>query len=1033
MTRPSTPPPVRPARRPVARRPIARWAVGALGLGLLGVPLAVVPAAASSTGLVISEVYGGGGNAGASYSADFIELHNTSGAPIALGGMSVQYRSATGTTSQVTALSGSIAAGGRWLVQESGGATGAALPTPDTTGSVNLSGTSGVVVLSSTTTATAPGDASAVDVVGYGTTTSFEGSGAAPTLTSSTSASRSAAGTDTNDNKADFTAGAPAPQNAGSAPTEPPPPPPAAVARTIEQIQGSGAASPYAGTSAVTEGVVTAAYPTGGFNGFYLQTAGTGGAVDLASHDTSDGLFVYLGTAPATAYPAVGDHVEVTGAVSEFGGMTQLTAATGGVRALATPAAAPAPATVVYPSTTASRESVEGMLLAPQGDYTVTDNYTLNQYAEIGLARGTTTLRQPTDVARPGSPEAAAVAADNAAREVTLDDGATANFLGAARSTPLPYLTRDRSLRVGAAATFTRPVIADFRNNAWKLQPTRQLTADDAAEVQPASFADTRTAAPAAVGGDLKLASFNVLNYFTETGEDFVADGGTCSYYTDRAGARVTVNSCNLNGPRGAADDVNLARQQAKIVAAINTLDADVLSLEEIENSAQYAGPDRRDDALRTLVAALNTAAGSQRWAFVPSPAPADRPAVTDEDVIRTAFIYQPAAVEAVGASSILQSPAFGNARDPLAQEFRPAGGSDAQDFVVIVNHFKSKGSGIDDGTGQGNANPDRVAQAKALVAFADDQKTRAGTDSVFLTGDFNAYTHEDPLQVLYDAGYTDIGEAQAAEESTYLFDGLVGSLDHVLANGAAYAQVTGAHVWNINSVESVAYEYSRYNNNPVDFYAATPYRSSDHDPLLVGFDVPAPVATTTTASVSPTPVVVRDTTPTVTATVTGEDGATVDGGTVTVSAGTTLLGSAPVSGGTAQVRVPEFEAVGPRTLTVAYSGSGSQLPSQTAVVVDVVKATPTMTVAVQPTAIYKRSTSPRLVVDLSAPGQTVTGYVTVRQDGAILALEPLAAGRATLTLPPYKKQGQQTVTVSYLGSDLAEAVDRQVTFTVRN
>ena len=283
-----------------------------------------------------------------------------------------------------------------------------------------------------------------------------------------------------------------------------------------------------------------------------------------------------------------------------------------------------------------------------------------------------------------------------------------------------------------------------------------------------------------------------MLNFFTETGDDFVADGGTCSFYTDRAGAEVTVNSCNGNGPRGAADDTNLARQRAKIVAAINTLGADVLSLEEIENSAQYAGANRRDDALSTLVDALNADAGSDVWEFVPSPGPADRPAVADEDVIRTAFIYKRAKVEPVGTSHILQDPAFDNAREPLAQAFRPAGGTPNQDFLAIVNHFKSKGSGVDDGTGQGNANPDRVAQAKALVTFADQQKALANTDTVFLTGDFNSYTQEDPMQVLYAAGYTDIGHDQAPEEYTYQFDGTVGSLDHVLANSTALSQVTG-------------------------------------------------------------------------------------------------------------------------------------------------------------------------------------------------------------------------------------------------
>ncbi len=92
----------------------------------------------------------------------------------------------------------------------------------------------------------------------------------------------------------------------------------------------------------------------------------------------------------------------------------------------------------------------------------------------------------------------------------------------------------------------------------------------------------------------------------------------------------------------------------------------------------------------------------------------------------------------------------------------------------------------------------------------------------VFLTGDFNSYTKEDPLQELYDAGYTDVGSAKSPSEYTYVFDGLVGSLDHVLVNDEALATVKDAHVWNINSVESVAYEYSRHNYNATDFYART-------------------------------------------------------------------------------------------------------------------------------------------------------------------------------------------------------------------
>ena len=242
-----------------------------------------------------------------------------------------------------------------------------------------------------------------------------------PGLTNTTSATRAAAGTDTDNNAADFTAAAPKPENSS---TVTPPPPGDPVAKTIEEIQGNGATSPLDQQSVITKGVVTAAYPTGGFNGYYIQTPGTGGSVDLASHDTSDARVRVRGQRRAT-YPQIGDYVQVTGKVSEFAGMTELTPASGGVTTLTDQVTAPAPATVGFPTTDASRESLEGMLVAPQGDYTVTDNYTLNQYAEIGLARGTTSrCRSP-----PTSPSRARPRRRSRpttlTQKVMLDDGAS--------------------------------------------------------------------------------------------------------------------------------------------------------------------------------------------------------------------------------------------------------------------------------------------------------------------------------------------------------------------------------------------------------------------------------------------------------------------------------------------------------------------------------------------------------------------------------------------------------------------------------
>ena len=190
--------------------------------------------------------------------------------------------------------------------------------------------------------------------------------------------------------------------------------------------------------------------------------------------------------------------------------------------------------------------------------------------------------------------------------------------------------------------------------------------------------------------------------------------------------------------------------------------------------------------------------------------------------MIRTAFIYKKNAAAPVGDSVILDDAAFtGIARQPLAQSFKLAGAEDSAKVLLIVNHFKSKGSAIGNDTdqGQGNSNLARTAQAKALVKFSTKLQAEQGTDKVLLMGDFNAYGFEDPINVMTDAGYVD--QDPKTGKHSYSFGGMVGSLDHVLASPAAEAVVTGADIWNINSAESIAMGYSRYKYNATDFYDA--------------------------------------------------------------------------------------------------------------------------------------------------------------------------------------------------------------------
>jgi predicted extracellular nuclease len=622
---------------------------------------------------------------------------------------------------------------------------------------------------------------------------------------------------------------------------------------TIAQIQGTNTnTSPYAGQTVTTTGVVTAAYPTGGLSGFYLETGGPD-----TTPGASDAVFVFGSISASVVH--VGESVQVTGKVQEFAGLTEI-----GSPTVTELSGAPAP---VVPedlpwselATDAQKEAHEGELLAPQGAFTVSDNFDANFFGSFTLAAGDTPLRQPTDAGRAGSAEAQAAAADNAARKVTLDDGSSLNFSSAANSgRPLPWLTPAKAVTVGAQVTFHQPVVLDFRNSLWNFQPIAPVV-DDGAAV--ATFSDLRTGnqQPAAVGGGVRLATFNVENYFPTTGEAYVAKGlGTCTYHNDREGNHIGDNTCsgpgNSPGPRGAATAVSFARQQAKIVTGVNRLGASIVSLEEIENSGWFGEP--RDTALAGLVDALNAAAGSPVWAYAPSP-PADQlPTQEQQDVIRTAFIYKPADVALVGSSIVLTDKSgpgqsFSIAREPLAQGFKKAGATDDNAFVVIANHWKSKGSGTplypgdeqstDPASDQGAFNATRVHEAQDVTAFAGTVAAKLKTNRVFLLGDFNAYTHEDPMETLYAAGYTDLAGAYDPAEHSYSFDGLQGSLDHVLANPAAKAMVTGADVWQINAQEAVAYAYSRYNYNITQlFNAADPFAASDHDPEVVGLNLPS-------------------------------------------------------------------------------------------------------------------------------------------------------------------------------------------------
>ncbi|MFA1547698.1 ExeM/NucH family extracellular endonuclease [Actinomadura chokoriensis] len=523
----------------------------------------------------------------------------------------------------------------------------------------------------------------------------------------------------------------------------------------IADVQGSGDASPLAGRTVRVEGVVTADFQRADqLKGFFVQDP-----TPDRDPRTSDGLFVY-----STSEVAVGDRVLVTGRAVEYNGLTELSPVSAvdvcGKGRIA-------PARVLLPlSGGATAEQYEGMLLRFGQRLTATEVYQLGRYGEVTVSAGGR-LFQPTD--GHGSTQGR-----NDARKLLIDDASNVQ-----NPDTIPY-TDPRVLRIGDSVQGLTGVLGQGFGE-YRLQPT-----------EAAHFAGTnpRPKAPARVGGDVRVASFNTLNWFTTL------------------------------GARGADTAEERERQLAKLAAALRGLDADAVGLMEVENNG--------DAAVGALVDRLNRDAGAGTYAWVRHPYPG-----TDE--IHVALVYKPAKLTPVGAARSSQDPVFD--RPPLVQEFRPASGGTA--FTMIVNHFKSKGCGDatgpdqDQGDGQGCYNARRVAQARAISEIA------GGARNPLVVGDLNAYAAEDPVKALTGAGLVSQTArfVRPGDRYSYVFDGQSGELDHALAGGALSRRVTGATIWHINGDEPVFLDYNT-EFNPPRFYRPDEFRSSDHDPVLLGLNL---------------------------------------------------------------------------------------------------------------------------------------------------------------------------------------------------
>lgn len=537
----------------------------------------------------------------------------------------------------------------------------------------------------------------------------------------------------------------------------------------ICSIQGSSNASAYEGQVVTTTGTVTAVFlGNGTLGGYFLEDSACDG--DPA---TSNGLFVYHPTAGSIA---VGQRVQVTGEVDEFQGLTELRDVSN-LQVLGPGTVAPTALQLPVSSLT-EWERYEGMLLQFPQTLVVTDNGDWAQYGEVALAP--VRLMHPTNAIDPNDAVAAgttstgfgnvtavtAAAANNARSVVRLDDGRTDNF-----PEPLPLTGPEGTIRVGSTIAGLTAVLTYTFNN-YRLHAVGDVPVVHA----------LRPAVPE-VGGDLRVAGFNVLNYWTTLGEWGAEDGG------------------------------ELQRQRTKLLAALQGLNADAFALCELENN---------DAAWTDLLNALNNAVGGGAYACLEVDASGGG--------TKTVIFYRPAVLTPVTQLYSLYTSTF--QRPHLTQGFQV--NATGARFLLSTVHLRSKlcdgasGGNTDQGDGQGCFNGQRRTQAAELAAHWAQLRQLTGIAAQVMLGDYNAYTEEDPLDVLRAAGL----QRLATGEHTYRFQQAFGALDHAFATPAFAAAVTGAGSWAINSDEPEALDYAAEN---LSRYQPNAFRSSDHDPVLVG------------------------------------------------------------------------------------------------------------------------------------------------------------------------------------------------------
>ena len=572
--------------------------------------------------------------------------------------------------------------------------------------------------------------------------------------------------------------------------------------KPIAEIQGDGAVSPELNQQVTVKGVVSGVFTqAGGLGGFFIQSLQPDN-----NPKTSEGLFIYTAQWQPALKP--GDVLMVSGQVSEMYDLTQLRAVSK-IKKCAQNQALPKPKTIELPFDDFNLETVENMRVEVRGAV-ITDVYQYLKYGEVTVSSerlfSTTTLVEPGLAVKP-------LTVSQTRDQLVIDDGrlqAYARPFSVGRNGKMS-VSAENPIRTGY--TVDTIGVLNYVFGQYKLQPTEPI------KISPQS--NFRVSQPDRPAGDFTVATFNMENWFTD-----LNDG------SDRCGNIVGM------GCRGAKNQHEQQRQLQKLVAVINQLDTAVIGLQELQNNQQQS--------IKSLVDALNQSAQSEKWRYIDA-------GQLGQDVIKVGLIYQPDQLRPAGNYALLNRDTLADFEDHrnrvvLAQTFKHL--RSEQLITVASLHLKSKGCRDAEGDnlaqkdGQGCYNPTRTRAAQQIAHWMNQDPTGMGAEMRLIVGDFNSYQKEDPIKVFEQAGYINLArEYLGVENWTTSYRGKVGSLDYIMVNKTFAQKATGVTQWHINSDEIRDFNYrtsplAEGIERPQNFYHISPFSSSDHDPVMAGFEL---------------------------------------------------------------------------------------------------------------------------------------------------------------------------------------------------